>query len=139
MNISILHQELTSIGINISGCDSSGNVQISSRPTCPEGEELTWVDPTDNLVALVLVAHEQPLTSDECLALQNAVSEDTWLAYQECRKQPIRTQREFRYRTEADSLYLKITEDSIKNNTTPDYSPWILLKDTIRTELSYGD
>ena len=139
MNVSLLHTELTSIGLSISGCDSDGNVHISHRPTCPEGEELTWVDPTDNLVALVLAAHEQPLTSDECLALQSAISEDAWLAYQECRKQPVRSQRNARYKELADPVYLKAIEDGLRNNTEPNYEEWLGIKDGIRLANPYPE
>ena len=126
MNVSLFHNELISVGLNISGCDSSGNVHLNEPDT-------------NNLAPLVLAAHEQPLTSDECLALQAAITEEQWLAYCDCRKQPIRAQRAERYKNECDPLYLKITEDAIKANTTPDYSEWLTLKDTIRSELPYPE
>lgn len=138
-NVSLLHNELTSVGLSISGCDSSGNVSILSRPTCPEGEEETWTDPTDNLVALCLAAHEQSLTSDECLALQAAISEDAWLAYQEARKAPVKAARAELYKSITDPLMLKALEDSIKNQTTPDYSGWVAKKDEIRLANPYPE
>ena len=45
--------------------------------------------------------------------------------------------RQRRFRTEADPLYLSITEQAIRNNTTPDYSVWVQMKDSIRAELPY--
>ena len=123
-NIGIFHNELTSVGLNISGCDSNGGIQF----TQPD---------TNNIAPLVLAAHEQPLTSDECLALQAAITEQQWTAYQETRKEPIKAQRAERYKSECDPLYLKITEDALKANTTPDYSEWLTLKENIRLELPY--
>ena len=125
-NVSLFHNELISVGLNISGCDSEGNIHFLSPDT-------------NNLAPLVLAAHEQPLTSDECLALQVAITEEQWLAYQDARKEPIRAKRAERYKNECDPLYLKITEDAIKANTTPDYSEWLTLKDTIRSELPYPE
>lgn len=136
-NILQFHNELISIGLSISGCDSSGNVQISSRPTCPEGEELTWVDPTDTLIELCLAAHEQPLSSTEALALQAELSEAEWLAYTEVRKQPIRNARAARYKEECDVLYLKLIEDATVANTTPDLSTWVAAKNAVRADLPY--
>ena len=124
MNTSIFHNELISVGLSISGCDSSGNIHLNSPDT-------------NNLAPLILAAHEQPLTSDECLALQAAITEEQWLAYTEARKAPIRAKRAERYKNECDPLYLKITEDTLKANTTPDYSEWLSLKDSIRSELPY--
>ena len=125
-NIVILHQELISAGLTISGCDSYGNVQLLEPDT-------------NNLVPLVLAAHEQSLTSTEALTLQAAITNEQWLAYQDVRKQPIRQQREARYRTECDSLYLTITENALKAQTTPDYSTWLSLKQEIRESLPYED
>lgn len=150
MNISLLHNELISIGLSISGCDSSGTVHISQRPTCPEGEELTWTDPTDNLVALCLAAHGQPLSSDECLALMAAITESQWLAYQDCRKAPIRSQRAERYKATTDSLFMAAMEESttlfdtaeqvynVKVDKTK-WDLWLESKNAIRAELPYGD
>jgi hypothetical protein len=135
----LIYNELISVGLNISGCDSSGNVSISSRPTCPEGQEETWTDPTDSLVALCLAAHGQPLSSDECLALQAAITEEQWLAYTEARKAPVKAKRAERYKNECDPVYLKITEDALKANTTPDYTEWLQLKDAIRNDLPYSE
>lgn len=124
MNISLLHNELVSVGLSISGCDSSGNVHLNEPDT-------------NNLAPLVLAAHEKPLTSDECIALQAAITNEQWLAYGDCRKQPVRVNRAERYKNECDPLYLKITEDALKANTTPDYSEWLSLKENIRLELPY--
>ena len=126
MNVSLLHNELISVGLSISGCSSDGTVH--------------FIEPdTNNLAPLVLAAHEKPLTSDECLTLQAAITEEQWLAYQDARKAPIRAQRAERYKTECDPLYLKITEDALKANITPDYSEWLSLKENIRLELPYPE
>jgi hypothetical protein len=149
-NISLLHNEITSIGININGCSSDGTVQIASRPTCPEGEEETWVDPTDTLVALVLAAHEQPLSSDECLALQAELSEDAWLAYTECRKAPIKQARAALYKDSTDPLLLSALETALKTATATNgeitvvlsetaTQEWLTAKDTVRTNNPYPE
>jgi hypothetical protein len=91
------------------------------------------------LLELIVSAHEQLLTSTEALALQAAITNEQWLAYQEVRKVPIRQAREARYRTECDSLYLTITENALKAQTTPDYSEWVALKDSIREDLPYKE
>ena len=137
-NVGLFHSELVACGLQISGCDSSGNTHLISRPTPPEGVE-NWEDPTDSIIEAVKNAHSKSLSSDECLALQTLLTEELWTAYQNCRKQPIRAQRAERYKNECDPLYLKITEDAIKANTTPDYSEWLTLKDTIRSELPYPE
>ena len=111
-NVSFFHNELISVGLQISGCSSDGTVQISSRPTCPEGEESTWTDPTDTLVALVLAAHEQPLSSDEALALQAELTEEQWLSYTDCRKAPIKAARVALYKESTDALFMAAMEES---------------------------
>ena len=138
-NILVLHEAMKAIGLSISGCSSDGTVHIASRPTCPEGEEATWVDPTDTLVELCLAAHEKSLSSDECLALQQSVTELQWANYIAARQAPIKAQREARYRSEADPLYLKLVEEAAIANTTIDISSWLLLKAQIRNELPYSD
>ena len=120
------HNELVSVGLIIAGCDGEGNVHLLEPDT-------------NNLAPLVFAAHEQPLTSTECLALQAAISELQWAAYVDCRKQPIRGQREARYRTETDALRMKADEDAFKNNTTPDLSTWVAAKDQIRIDLPYQE
>ena len=124
MNTLLFHNELVSCGLSISGCDSSGNIHFNEPDTA-------------NVAPLVLAAHEQHLSSDECLALQMALTEQQWLAYQDARKAPVRSQRAERYRQEADPIYLKATEDALINNTTPDYSEWLVIKAAIRSELPY--
>ena len=123
-NVGLFHSELVAAGLSISGCDSSGNYHL----TQPD---------ENNIGPLVLAAHGMALTSDECLALQAAITEDAWLAYQDARKAPIRAKRAERYKHECDPVYLKITEDALKANTTPDYSEWLQLKENIRLELPY--
>jgi hypothetical protein len=126
MNLSLLHNELTSVGLLISGCDSSGNIHWNGEPN-------------QELVDLVLATHGQLLTSDECLALQAAITEEQWISYTEARKAPIKAQRAERYKLECDPVYLKITEDALIANTTPDYSEWLQLKDSIRNDLPYSE
>lgn len=126
INSLCLHNECVACGLLISCCESDGTIQ--------------FLEPDSNNIApLILSAHNKPLSSDECLALQSALTEDQWLAYQDARKAPVRAQRAERYRQEADPVYLKITEDAIKANTTPDYSEWVTIKDQIRTELPYPE
>ena len=124
--ITNFHNELVAAGLDISGCGGDGSVNWKGAPN-------------ELLAVLVWAAHEQLLTSTECLALQAAITNEQWLAYQDVRKAPIRQQREQRYKTECDSLYLTITENAIKTNTTPDYSSWITAKENIRTELPYEE
>jgi hypothetical protein len=135
MNISILHNELISVGLSISGCDSSGNI--------------SWLgEPNESLAALVLAAHEQPLTSDECLALQAAVSEDAWVAYVEARKQPVRALRAARYKNETDAMFLKAFEESTRTEDgdlyilkvpKTNFDAWTAGKNIIRQELPYPE
>ena len=86
-----------------------------------------------------LAAHEKALSSDECLALQQSVTELQWANYIAARQAPIKAQREARYRSEADPLYLKLVEEAAIANTTIDISSWLLLKAQIRNELPYSD
>ena len=119
-----LFQELLSIGLPVYSVGSDTGIKINGADD-------------NNLVSTALAAHGQPLSSEECLALQSLLTEDQWSAYQDARKAPVKAARAERYKNECDPLYLKITEDAIKANTTPDYSEWLTLKDTIRSELPY--
>lgn len=145
-NVLHFHNELTSIGLNISGCDSSGGVQISFRPTCPEGEEATWVDPTDNLVALAIAAHEKELDSKEALALQASMPKESWVAYVDARNKPIIEQREQLYRNTTDKLFMEALEQSTPLfEVTEDayvvkldkklWDKWVTAKTDVRTAL----
>ena len=149
-DVILLHNELISIGLSISGCSSDGTVHISQRPTCPEGEELTWVDPTDTLVALVLAAHEKALSSDECLALEAELTPEQWLAYTDARKAPIRALRNARYKEETDPMLLSALESAMKTATAsngeiivalPEASAneWLAAKNTVRESLPYRE
>jgi len=51
----------------------------------------------------------------------------------------IRSLREKKFKEEADPLFLTITEDAIRLNITPDYSDWLLLKDSIREKFPYHE
>lgn len=148
-NVSIFHNELISCGLLISGCSSDGAVHISERPTAPliDGEpDPNWVDPTDSIIALALAAHGQPLSSDECVALQAALTEEQWLAYIEARKAPIRAMRAERYKSETDALFLKCFEDAtvVEDGdyynckvAKTDFDGWKAAKQIIREELPY--
>ena len=137
MNIQLFHNELISCGLSISGCDSSGNIHFLAPDE-------------NNIGPLVLAAHEQHLSSDECLALMAALTEEQWLAYQDCRKAPIRAQRAERYRSVTDPLFMAAMEESttlfdaveqvynVKVDKTK-WDLWLESKNTIRTELPYGD
>lgn len=134
LNISSLHDELVSVGLSIVGCDSSGNVQL--------------IDPdTDNLIPLVIAAHEQLLTSNECLALQSAITGEQWLAYQDIRNAPMRQAREAKYKLMADALLFKAIENATQVAEgeavtlvfdKADLDVWKTTKDVIRAELPYA-
>ena len=134
MNISVLHDELSSVGLAISGCDSSGNVHLLEPDT-------------NNLVPLVLAAHEQLLTSTECLTLKDAITNEQWLAYQEVRDAPMRQAREAKYREMADALLFKAIETAtqvVEGKTVTlvfdkaDLDAWKTTKEAIRVELPYA-
>jgi hypothetical protein len=93
------------------------------------------------LFELIVSAHEQPLTSTECLALQAAITNEQWLAYQDVRKAPIRQAREARYRAETDALRMKADEDYTIGDSSwlAAIEVWKTAKAAIRTELPYED
>ena len=133
MNIQLFHNELISCGLSISGCDSSGNIH--------------FLAPDENNIApLVLAAHGQPLSSDECLALMAVLTESQWLAYQDARKAPIRQQRAERYKNECDAMFLKcfeeatLVEDGDYYNckvAKANFDGWKAAKEIVRSELPY--
>lgn len=152
-NTSLFHNELVSCGLSIGGCDSSGNVHISQRPSAPiiDGEpDTNWSDPTDSIIALALAAHGQPLSSDECLALQALLTEEQWIAYQDCRKAPVRAMRAERYKSVTDPLFMAAMEESttlfdaveqvynVKVDKTK-WDLWLESKNAIREELPYPE
>lgn len=51
----------------------------------------------------------------------------------------IRSLREKEYKTRADPLFLSITEEALRLNTTPDYTEWLELKDSIRAKFPYHE
>ena len=133
MNILLLLNEINSVGLNANMCNSDGDIN------------LTEPDITD-LVPLVLAAHGQPLSSDECLALQMALTEQQWLAYQDARKAPIRQQRAERYKNECDAMFLKcfeeatLVEDGDYYNckvAKANFDGWKAAKEIVRSELPY--
>jgi hypothetical protein len=126
INTSHYYKELVSLNLYVVGCDSSGNIHWNGEPN-------------QELADLVVAAHGMPLTSVECLVLKSSITEQQWTSYVEARNAPIKSQRAERYRTEADPVYLKITEDALIANTTPDYSEWLQLKDAIRNDLPYSE
>jgi hypothetical protein len=137
MNIAILHNELIAVGLLVSGCDSEGNVHLAEPDT-------------NNLVPLVLAAHGQPLASDECVALQAAITEAQWLAYQECRKAPTKQTRANLYKETTDPLFMAAMEESttlfdaveqvynVKVDRTK-WDEWLAAKELIRTENPYPE
>ena len=130
-------EEYVACGIVCDGCDSDGNIH--------------WLnEPNHELAARILAAHGQPLSSDECQALQAVLTEQQWLAYQEARKAPVRAMRAERYRQEADPLILSSIESALAASTPTDgkyevvlpeesVTNWISVKNSIRVELPYGE
>ena len=51
----------------------------------------------------------------------------------------IRDLREKEFKTRADPLFLSITEEALRLNTTPDYTEWLELKDSIRAKFPYHE
>lgn len=151
MNTLLLINELTSLSIPISGCDSEGNISLlvpyNKVIQIDNGDgtfgSQTLDEPSDEyircttLCELVKAAHGKSLTSEAALALQAELSEAEWLAFVDVRKQPVRQARAARYASECDSLYLKLIEDSVVADTTPDLSTWVAAKNAIRAELVY--
>lgn len=132
-----LHQELCACGLVISGCDSDGNISLLEPDT-------------SNIMPLVLAAHGQTLSSDECLALQTALSESDWLAYCDCRKQPIRQARAEIYKSTTDPLFMAAMEESTTlfdaveqvYNVKVDkakWDLWLAAKNQVRDENPYPE
>lgn len=134
-NIGLFHSELVACGLPISGCSSDGTIH--------------FLAPDENNIApLVLAAHGQPLSSDECLALQAALTEEQWLAYQDARKAPVRAMRAERYKSVTDPLFMAAMEESttlfdaveqvynVKVDKTK-WDSWIQEKSKIREEFPY--
>jgi len=130
------NQELLAVGLNISGCDSSGNV--------------TFASPDVNGIApLVLAAHQQSLASAQCAALQAAVTSTQWTAYQAARKVTVAQQREALYKAQTDPMLLAsfestagaqdvvINGQSYRCPSTAGLSAWQAAKDAIRATLPY--
>lgn len=134
-NVGLFHSELVSCGLKISGADSSGNIH--------------FMEPDVNDIGpLVAAAHGQSLASDECLALQAAITEDQWNSYIAARQAPIKAQRAERYKNETDSLFLKcfeeatVVEDGDYYNckvAKTDFDGWKAAKQVIREELPYEE
>jgi hypothetical protein len=98
----------------------------------------------NDLSEYIHASHGKPLDSEECLALQTylgGAEDPRWLAYVECRKQPIRQQREARYKSETDPLFMKACEDYVVG--TEDWNTaitaWKTAKNIIREELPYPE
>ena len=49
----------------------------------------------------------------------------------------IRSLREKEFKRDADTLFLTITEEALRNNMAPDYTEWLALKDAIRAKFPY--
>ena len=150
-NVSLLHSEVTALGIPISGADSEGNVSLllqRNKVISIDNQDGTFGSHTldeasdeyiraNLLISMVINAHGKSLTSAECLTLQQELTELEWDAYCDARKAPIRQARAARYASECDALYLSLVETAFKANTTPDLTTWASLKDQIRLELPY--
>lgn len=164
MNIENLHNELTSLSIPISGCDSEGNVNLlMSRNKVIQIDNgdgtfgsQTLDEPSEEfvranlLISMVLNAHGKALTSAECLALQQECSEAEWLAFTECRKNPIRQQRAALYSQTTDALFMAAMEESTTlfdaveqvynvKVDKPKWDEWLAEKENIRTNNPYPE
>lgn len=136
-DISQLHTELIASGLSISGCSSDGTIHF-------------LVPDENNIAPLVLSAHGQPLSSGECLALMDALTEEQWIAYQDCRKAPVRAMRAERYKSVTDPLFMAAMEESttlfdaveqvynVKVDKTK-WDLWLESKNAIREELPYPE
>lgn len=133
-NTSLFYNELVSCGLSISGCDSSGNVHFLAPDE-------------NNIGPLVLAAHEQPLTSDECLALQAVLAPEQWTSYVNARNAPIKQARSERYKNETDPLFMKCFESAsvIEDGdyydcrvAKTDFDGWKQAKEAVRLELPYS-
>lgn len=135
----LLHNTLVAVGLDISGCDANGNVHLNAPDT-------------NNLVPLVIAAHEKTLASPEVETLKNALGGDTdprWIAYVDCRKDPIRKARALRYEAETDSMFLKAFEHTegaidteidgklVRVPSAEKVEAWESAKAQIRAELPY--
>jgi hypothetical protein len=133
-----MHNELLCCGLNICGVGEGLN-----------GFSVSWSGTSNQgLADLVIAAHEKSLTSDECLALQAAITDEQWLAYQDARKQPVREQRAIRYKNTTDALFMDCFEKAVLKDQGDTYSCdvlkekfdlWRSNKDKIREELPYPE
>ena len=134
-NIFEYQYEYKAVGLTIVGVQKNGDI--------------IWSENTDlTLLPLVLAAHEQPLTSTECLALQAAITNDQWLAYIAARQAPIKQARAERYKNETDALLLSAFETALKTATATNgeitvvlsetaTQEWLTAKETVRIENPY--
>lgn len=132
-NVSLLHNELISCGLSISGCSSDGTIH--------------FLAPDENNIApLVLAAHGMALSSDECLALKEAIGDELWTAYVAARNAPVKSKRAERYRNETDNLFMKcfeqanVVEDGDYYNckvAKANFDGWKAAKEIVRSELPY--
>ena len=122
----LLYKELASIGLFVAGFDVEMNVQLLEPDT-------------NNLVPLVLSAHSQPLSSDACQSLKQAITTDQWDKYCEARNEPIRQQRNTRYRNETDPMRLSLDDkhEIGSEEWLAGLTNWKAAKQAIRESLSY--
>ncbi len=122
------YQELTAVGLNIAGCDSSGNVSLTSPDT-------------NGLAPLVLAAHGLPLASAQGLALQAVVTTAQWTAYQNARNVTIQQQRADAFEQQTDPMRLKLDEDFVPGTDgwNAGLAAWKAAKAAIRAELPYPE
>ena len=161
MNTQLLHNELTSLSIPISGCDSSGNVQLlvsrnkviqidngdgtfGSQTLDEDSDEYIRAN---QIVALALAAHEQPLSSEPAQALKAELTELEWQAYCECRNQPVKAARAVKYKEITDALFMSTFENATKTKSGETYTlkvpvssfdEWTTAKQNIRDSLPYS-
>jgi hypothetical protein len=127
----LYHTILLKLGLDILSTKPNGSVE--------------WIgEPNEELAALVFASLDKSLSSEECLALQTylgGAEDPRWIAYVECRKQPIRQQREARYREETDSFRSNIDEfyEVGSEEWAAAMGVWKTAKQGIRDELPYPD
>jgi hypothetical protein len=123
-------QSYDAVGLQVGSCDSSG------------GRD--WLgEPNEPLAQAVFASINKPLDSEECLALQKMLGPESpeWAAYVECRKQPIRDQRQLRYEKETDPLKMKLDAEYEvgKDEHTEALEAWRAARLKIQEELPYPE
>lgn len=140
MDIATLYNLLKSLGQDVVGCDSNGNIQ---------GENLD-----QTLINLLLAAIDTPMRSDEHVALKQylgGATDPRWQAYIQERRRPIREKREAKFRELTDAVFAKsfelaegardvtIGQVVYRLPTAAKIKAWEDRKTAIRAELKYPD